>query len=99
MIRLAEDVCDIAGWPAIEWEMTEEDVRSALTSRLGPITPIAKRASAHAPDHRRDRSRYDEQSHVLRRLPDGTAASHFRPSRARPGAIGRLVHVGRPRGR
>lgn len=49
MISLAEDVRDIAGWPAIEWGMTEEEVREALTGRVSPITPIAKFANAYAP--------------------------------------------------
>ena len=49
MISLAEDVRDIAGWPAIEWGMTEEKVREALTGRLSPITPIARFAGAYAP--------------------------------------------------
>jgi hypothetical protein len=49
VISLADDVRDIAGWPAIEWGMTEEEVRNALTGRLSPITPIAKFASAYAP--------------------------------------------------
>jgi hypothetical protein len=46
---LAEDVRDIAGWPAIEWGMTEEEVREALTGRVSPITPIAKFANSYAP--------------------------------------------------
>ena len=49
MISLAEDVRDIAGWPAIEWGMNEEQVREALTGRVSPITPIAKFANAYAP--------------------------------------------------
>ena len=49
MISLAEDVRDIAGWPAIEWGMTEEEVREALAGRVSPITPIAKFASSYAP--------------------------------------------------
>ena len=49
MISLAEDVRDIAGWPAIERGMTEEQVRGALTGRVSPITPIAKFANAYAP--------------------------------------------------
>ncbi len=49
MISLAEDVRDIAGWPAIEWGMTEDQVREALTGRVSPITPIAKFANAYAP--------------------------------------------------
>ena len=49
MISLAEDVRDIAGWPAIEWRMTEEEVREALAGRLSPITPIAKFANSYAP--------------------------------------------------
>ena len=49
MISLADDVRDIAGWPAIEWGMTEEEVRQALTGRVSPITPIAKFAKAYAP--------------------------------------------------
>ena len=48
MISLAEDVRDIAGWPAIEWGMTEDQVREALASRVSPITPIAKFANAYA---------------------------------------------------
>ena len=48
MISLAEDVRDIAGWPAIEWGMTEEEVREALTGRVNPITPIAKFANSYA---------------------------------------------------
>lgn len=49
MISLAEDVRDIAAWPAIEWGMSEEQVREALTGRVRPITPIAKFANAYAP--------------------------------------------------
>ena len=49
MISLVEDVRDIAGWPAIEWGMTEEEVRQALMGRVSPITPIAKFANAYAP--------------------------------------------------
>jgi hypothetical protein len=49
VIRLAEDVRDIAGWPAIEWGMTEEEVREALPGRVSPITPIAKFANSYAP--------------------------------------------------
>ena len=49
MISLAEDVRDIAGWPAIEWGMNEAQVREALTGRVSPITPIAKFANAYAP--------------------------------------------------
>jgi hypothetical protein len=49
VISLAEDVRDIAGWPAIEWGMTEEEVREALAGRVSPITPIAKFANAYAP--------------------------------------------------
>jgi hypothetical protein len=46
---LAEDVREIAGWPAIEWGMTEEEVREALTGRVSPITPIARFANGYAP--------------------------------------------------
>lgn len=49
MISLAEDVRDIAGWPAIEWGMTEEAVREALAGRVSPITPVARFANAYAP--------------------------------------------------
>ena len=49
MISLAEDVRDIAGWPAIEWGMTEDEVREALAGRVSPITPIAKFANSYAP--------------------------------------------------
>lgn len=49
MISLAEDVRDIAGWPAIEWGMTEEEVREALAGRVSPITPIARFANSYAP--------------------------------------------------
>jgi hypothetical protein len=49
VISSAEDVRDIVGWPAIEWGMTEEEVREALTGRVNPITPIAKFASSYAP--------------------------------------------------
>lgn len=49
MISLAEDVRDVAGWPAIEWGMTEEAVREALAGRVSPITPIAKFANSYAP--------------------------------------------------
>jgi hypothetical protein len=49
VISLAEDVRDIAGWPALEWGMTEEEVREALAGRVRPITPIAKFASSYAP--------------------------------------------------
>jgi hypothetical protein len=49
VISLAEDVRDIAAWPAIEWGMSEEQVREALTGRVRPITPIAKFANAYAP--------------------------------------------------
>lgn len=49
MISSAEDVRDIAGWPAIEWGMTEEEVREALGDRVSPITPVAKFANADAP--------------------------------------------------
>lgn len=48
MISLAEDVRDIAGWPAIEWGMTEAEVREALGGRVGPITPVARFANAYA---------------------------------------------------
>lgn len=49
MISLAEDVRDVAGWPAIEWGMTEEEVREALAGRVSPITPVAKFANSYAP--------------------------------------------------
>ena len=49
MISLAEDVRDIAGWPAIQWGMTEEEVREALAGRVSPIAPIAKFANSYAP--------------------------------------------------
>jgi hypothetical protein len=49
VISLAEDAREIAGWPAIEWGMTEEEVREALASRVSPITPIARFANAYAP--------------------------------------------------
>ena len=49
MISLADDVRDIAGWPAVEWGMTEEEVRDALSGRVRPITPIAKFANSYAP--------------------------------------------------
>lgn len=49
MISLADDVRDIAGWPAIEWGMTEEEVREALAGRVGPITPVARFANSYAP--------------------------------------------------
>ncbi|HEX7785945.1 MAG TPA: hypothetical protein VF653_06965 [Methylomirabilota bacterium] len=49
MIGLAEDIRDIAGWPAIEWGMTEEEVREALEGRVGPITPVARFANSYAP--------------------------------------------------
>jgi len=49
VISLAEDVRDIAGWPALEWGMTEEEVREALAGRVSPITPIAKFANSYAP--------------------------------------------------
>lgn len=49
MISLAEDVRDIAGWPAIEWGMTEEEVREALAGRVGAITPVARFANSYAP--------------------------------------------------
>ena len=49
MISVAEDVRDIAGWPAIEWGMTEGEVREALAGRLSPIMPIARFANAYAP--------------------------------------------------
>lgn len=49
MISLAEDVRDIAGWPAIEWGMTEEEVREVLAGRVSPITPAAKFANSYAP--------------------------------------------------
>jgi hypothetical protein len=49
VIGLAEDVRDIAGWPAVEWGMTEEDVREALAGRVGPITPVARFANSYAP--------------------------------------------------
>jgi len=46
VISLAEDVRDVAGWPAIEWGMSEEEVREALAGRVSPITPIAKFANS-----------------------------------------------------
>jgi hypothetical protein len=49
VISLAEDVRDIAGWPAIEWGMSEEEVREALAGRISPITPIARFANSYAP--------------------------------------------------
>jgi hypothetical protein len=49
VISLTEDVRDIAGWPAIEWGMTEEEVREALAGRVNSITPIAKFANSYAP--------------------------------------------------
>ena len=49
MISLADDIRDIAGWPAIEWGMTEEEVREALAGRVSPITPIARFANSYAP--------------------------------------------------
>jgi hypothetical protein len=49
VISLAEDVRDIAGWPAIEWGMTEEEAREALKGRVSPITPIARFANSYAP--------------------------------------------------
>jgi hypothetical protein len=49
VISLAEDVRDIAGWPAVEWGMTEEEVREALAGRVSSITPIARYANAYAP--------------------------------------------------
>jgi hypothetical protein len=49
VICLAEDVRDVAGWPAIEWGMTEEEVREALAGRVSSITPIAKFANSYAP--------------------------------------------------
>ena len=49
MISLAEDIRDVAGWPAIEWGMTEEEVREALAGRVSPITPVAKFANSYAP--------------------------------------------------
>ena len=49
MISLAEDIRDIAGWPAIEWGMSEEEVREALAGRMSPITPIARFANSYAP--------------------------------------------------
>ena len=49
MISLAEDIRDIAGWPAIEWGMTEEEVREALAGHVGPLTPVARFANAYAP--------------------------------------------------
>jgi hypothetical protein len=49
VISLAEDVRDIAGWPAIGWGMTEEEVREALAGRVSQITPIAKFANSYAP--------------------------------------------------
>ncbi len=49
MISLAEDVRDIAGWPEIEWGMTEAEVRAALAGRVGAITPVARFANAYAP--------------------------------------------------
>jgi hypothetical protein len=48
VISVAEDVRDIAGWPAIEWGMTEEDVRDALAGRVSAITPVAHFARAYA---------------------------------------------------
>jgi hypothetical protein len=49
VISLVEDVRDIVGWPAIEWGMTEGEVREALAGRVSPVTPIAKFANAYAP--------------------------------------------------
>jgi hypothetical protein len=49
VISLAEDVREIAGWPALEWGMTEEEVREALPGRASPITPIARFANGYAP--------------------------------------------------
>jgi len=49
VICLAEDVRDVAGWPAIEWGMTEEEVREALAGRVSSITPIARFANSYAP--------------------------------------------------
>lgn len=49
MISLADDVRDIAGWPAVEWGMTEEEVREVLKGRVRAIAPIAKFASSYAP--------------------------------------------------
>ena len=40
---------DIAGWPAIAFGMTEEEVREVLTGRVSPITPIARFANSYAP--------------------------------------------------
>jgi hypothetical protein len=48
VISLAEDVRDIAGWPAIEWGMTEAEVREALAGRVSPIAPVARFANAYA---------------------------------------------------
>jgi hypothetical protein len=49
VISLAEDIRDIAGWPALEWGMTEDDVRDTLAGRLSQITPIARFANSYAP--------------------------------------------------
>jgi hypothetical protein len=49
VISLAEDVRGIAGWPAVEWGMIEEEVREALEGRVTAITPAAKFASSYAP--------------------------------------------------
>lgn len=43
------DVRDIAGWPGIDWGMTEQEVREALGGRVRPVTPIARFANAYAP--------------------------------------------------
>lgn len=48
-IRSLADVRNLAGWPAIEWGMTEEEVADALEGRLTPIIPVARFASAYAP--------------------------------------------------
>ncbi len=48
-VRSLADVRNLAGWPAIEWGMTEEEVADALEGRLTPIIPVARFASAYAP--------------------------------------------------
>ena len=49
MISLAEDVRDIAGWPEIEWGMSEEEVREVLAGRVSAIRPVARFANSYAP--------------------------------------------------
>ena len=48
MISVAEDVRDIAGWPAVEWGMSEDEVRTALAGRATPIVPVARFANGYA---------------------------------------------------